>query len=1106
MNQKINLMCMLLLFTGVLQAQNLTIRGVVVDENDQPLVGASVTVKGTTQLAVVNVNGQYSLANVPANATLVAAFMGYRPSEAAVSGRAEINFKLQPDASVLEAAVITGFQQFDRANFTGSAVKVKMDDIKAEGVIDVSRMLEGRAAGVSVQNVSGTFGTAPKIRVRGVTSLYGENKPLWVVDGVIYEDVVNISNDQLSSGDPMTLLGSAVAGLNANDIESFDILKDAAATALYGARAMNGVIVITTKKGQEGKPVVRYSGNYSVQLKPRYDQYNIMNSADQMSILAELDRKGYLTTSILNNSNWGVYGKMFYELNNYDPISGTFGLENTPEAKRAFLERYAYANTDWFDILFRNSFVQEHSVNFTSGSQNSRTYASVSMYNDNGWTVADAVTRYTLNFRNDYTINKRVDVAVGATAFYRDQKSPGAQDRLTNTVAGQYERTFDVNPFSYALNTSRAMTLYDDEGNPEYFQRNYAPFNILDELEKNYMKLTQIEARLHGEATVKIVKNLKFTAIGAIRYNSAVREHMIEEGSNMAEAYRAAGNSTIRSNNRNLYSNPDTPNEESVVVLPYGGMYYRFDDNLLSYDVRGSFFYNAEFNVDHKVNAMLGMQARSADRQRNSLSGFGYQYNSGGIPYIDPLIIKKETEASRPYYTMQYTKDRGAAVYATVDYMYKNRYSVAATTRYEGSNQLGSRSSARWLPTWTISGKWNAHSEQFMQPYTWLDNLSLKASYGLVADIPPRLASTVAYFSPEITRRPLTSETESALSLESVANDELTWQKAYSTNIALDLAVLNSRITLTSEYWMRNGYDLISRINTSGIGGEVTKWANYADMKSHGIDISLGLNFIRTRDWSWRMNAIFGYATNEITRSEELLRIFDLVRETGGNRQGYPVSSLFSIKFEGLDEYSMPLFIDENGNLNNSVYIQSRDTDYVVYEGPVDPPYNGGINNTIRFKDFTLNLFFSYQFGNKIRLYPTFRSSYSDSDALPKEFFDRWTLPGDGDVTTVPGILDRYRYSLLGSSYPYNAYNYSEERVAKGDFIRLKSVSLTYTVPSKALSTLGIKGASITLSGHNLWMLYSDKKLKGQDPEFYMSGGVSQPLQQQITCSLNVTF
>jgi TonB-dependent SusC/RagA subfamily outer membrane receptor len=312
-----------------------------------------------------------------------------------------------PDAGTLQDVVVTGFQRIDKKKFTGAAVTLKAEDVKIEGVVDVSRMLEGRAAGVSVQNVSSTFGSAPKVRVRGATSINGENKPLWVVDGVVLEDIVNISNEQLSSGDPTTLLGSSVAGINSNDIETFDILKDAAATALYGARAMNGVVVITTKKGRAGKPTINYTGNYSTQLKPQYGEYNIMNSAQQMSVLAELERKGILQSDILSRADYGVYGKMFDLINTPD-ASGNFVLANTAEAKSAFLKKYATANTDWFDILFKHSLRQEHSLSISSGTERSQSFFSTSFYNDNGWTVADQVKRYTLNFRNNYNFSERL--------------------------------------------------------------------------------------------------------------------------------------------------------------------------------------------------------------------------------------------------------------------------------------------------------------------------------------------------------------------------------------------------------------------------------------------------------------------------------------------------------------------------------------------------------------------------------------------------------------------------------------------------------------------------------------------------------------------------
>src|SRR6201991_5293131 len=264
----------------------------VTDENGLALAGITIQVKGTPRKYVTNAAGELTINNVPENAVLIFSGVNVEGMEMKVNGKSDLVAHLKIRVAALEDAVVTGFQRIDRKKFTGAAVTVKADSIRIDGVNDISRMLEGRAAGVSIQNVSGTFGTAPKVPIRGATSISGDNKPLWVIDGVVLEDIVNISNDQLSSGDPNTLLGSAVAGLNPNDIESFDILKDAAATALYGARAMNEVVVITTKRGKAGRFSVNYTGNYSTQLKPDYNDFNIMNSAQQMSVLGELERKG----------------------------------------------------------------------------------------------------------------------------------------------------------------------------------------------------------------------------------------------------------------------------------------------------------------------------------------------------------------------------------------------------------------------------------------------------------------------------------------------------------------------------------------------------------------------------------------------------------------------------------------------------------------------------------------------------------------------------------------------------------------------------------------------------------------------------------------------
>ncbi|RBL90877.1 SusC/RagA family TonB-linked outer membrane protein [Chitinophaga flava] len=1080
------------------------IKGIVTSEKKEPLPGVTILVKGSGRGTTTNAKGEFEIKKVASDAILVFNFTGYKMEEVHSSefksGALTIILKEKPTR--LQEVVVTGFQSIDKSKFSGAATRLKGEDVKIDGITDVSRMLEGRVAGVAVQNVSGTFGTAPKVRVRGATSINGDNKPLWVVDGVVLEDVVNISNDQLSSGDPTTLLGSAVAGLNANDIESFDILKDAAATALYGARAMNGVVVITTRKGRAGKPVIAYSGNFSTQLKPTYKNFNIMNSGQQMSVLAELERKGILTSDILSRGDIGVFGKLYEQLDaNKD---GDFPLRNDPAAMKAFLLRYANANTDWFGLLFRNNFVQEHSLSISSGTDKSQSYFSTSFYSDNGWTLADKVNRYTLNYRNTYKFSDRLSAGFSALASVRQQKAPGALTRSSNPVEGQYDRDFDINPFSYSLNTSRTLTAYDENGHLEYFRRNFAPFNIINELRNNSLNLNMMDLRLQGDLGWKLTRNLRYEFTGAIRYVKSSREHQITEEANMANAYRAAGNATIARNNKFLYRNPDDPDAQPVIVLPAGGFYNRTEDQLMNFDFRNGLVYTDTFARKHNINLLVGQQVKYADRQSASNTGYGYQYDNGGTPFVDYRILKQTIESNFPYYNMGRDYDRFAAFYASGTYAFNNKYNLTATGRYDGSNRLGQSRKARWLPTWSVAGSWNIEQERFMQKAAWLNYLTLRASYGLTASMGPATNSNIVYQTIN-TRRPHLNEVESVISLSHLQNDDLTWEKLYTTNLGLDGGFFNNRVNFSLDLYTRKSFDLISIIKTSGIGGEMYKAANYADMTSKGLELLVGGDVVRKKDWGWKANVTFGYNTNKITNAKNIPAIFDLVVAEGGNREGYPVHSLFSLQYQGLSpKTGVPSFINQNGEVSPDVNLQDLKTGHLVYEGAVDPPITGGFSNTFRYKGLSLNIFFTYQWGNKIRLYPAFKTAYSDLDAMPKEFYDRWVMPGDQQTTRVPSILDAYEQTLIRGAYPYNNYNYSTERVAKGDFVRLKTVSLTYQLPSSLIRHIGFSNVAVSGAAINPWLIYADKKLQGQDPEFFNSGGVAQPIQKQFTLSIKV--
>ncbi|WP_281258253.1 SusC/RagA family TonB-linked outer membrane protein [Bacteroides cutis] len=1032
--------------------------------------------------------------------TLRVSYVGMQTLEVAIKPHLKITMKA--DNEVLEEVVVTGMQRMDKRLFTGAATKLSADNVKLDGIAEISRALEGRAAGVSVQNVSGTFGTAPKIRVRGATSIYGSSKPLWVVDGVIMEDVTEVGADDLSSGDAVTLISSAIAGLNADDIESFQILKDGSATSIYGARAMAGVIVVTTKKGKAGSNKINYTGEFSMRLKPSYRNFNIMNSQEQMDVYKTMASNGYLNFSdVYRASNSGVYGKLYHLTNDYS--NGGFALANTIEARNAYLQQAEYRNTDWFDILFNNSISQNHAISMSSGTDKASYYTSLSAMSDPGWTKQSSVQRYTANINALYNISRQLSLNLIGNTSYRKQKAPGTLSSSIDVVSGEVRRDFDINPYSYALNTSRAL-----DPN-EYYVRNYAPFNILHELENNNMELSVIDLKFQGELKWKPFKKVELSALGAYKHSSTTQSHSITDYSNQAWAYRAMDDATMRDANPWLYTDPDVVNSLPLSVLPVGGFYRETKYGMNSYDFRGTISYNDVFADDHVINLFGGMQVTATDRTKTWFNGVGMQYDMGMLPSYEYLYFKQGKEENTQYYTVEETHSREAAFFATGTYSYKGRYTVNGTVRYEGSNKLGKSRSSRWLPTWNVSGAWNMHEENFFEELKpALSNLTLRASYSLTADRgPANVTNSHVVIESYNPYRPFASVGESGLRISDLENSELTYEKKHELNLGIDLGFLDNRINLVVDWYKRNNYDLIGKINTMGVGGQISKYANVASMRSHGIEFTLSTRNIVTKDFKWNTDFIFSHAKNTVTELDSQSRVIDMISGAGFALQGYPVRSLFSMDFKGLNENGVPTFINEKGELTTSdINFQDRiNKDHLIYEGPTDPTITGSFGNMFTYKGFKLNAFITYSFGNVVRLDPVFSSKYSDLDAMPKEFKNRWTVTGDENRTNVPVIADRrMNQQDTNLKRAYNAYNYSTVRTAKGDFIRMKEISLSYDFPKTWISHLKLNTLSLKLQATNLFLIYSDDKLNGQDPEFFNTGGVAAPVPKQFTLTVRI--
>jgi TonB-linked SusC/RagA family outer membrane protein len=1111
------------------------VTGKIVDESGASLPGASVLIKGSARGTAADTDGSYTLAANPSD-VLVFSFVGFETQEITVGTQTTLNVTMR-GVTALDEVVVTGYGDVSKRSYTGAAQSIQMEDIHVKGVGDVSQMLQGRAAGVSIQNVSGTFGAGPKITIRGASSITGDGKPLWVIDGVVQEDLVNLSLADLVSGNTATIIGSSVAGLNPNDIESFEILKDASATALYGSRSLNGVIVIKTKRGRRAAPLtVSYSGEFTTRHTPTYANTDILDSKENFSILKELENKGRLDITTISQDRYsGVYGIMANQVNTYNSETGTFGVANNPWARNQFLQSYEQANTNWFKTLFKSSITQNHTISLSGGGDNSQFYSSIGLYKDPGWTIADNVDRLALNLRNTFYLPRKAQLAISLLGSYRQQLAPGSFNRSSDDVYGSLTRDFDINPYSYGLNTSRTLRPYDNNGDLEYYTFNWAPFNILNETRNNYTKVRVQDIKLQTDFQIPLFKDkVQYAFVGAVRYANSVSEHNITEDSNVAGAYRADGTTVIRNDNFFLWSDPDNPTRPPVVVLPEGGLYFRTENFLRNYYIRNSITFKETFNTRHEFDAFIGQEVRFVEREETQFEGYGLSYSGGLIPNTDPRIISKVLGETGSYFSLGSprepgdragtTSERTASFFSRFTYGFDGKYFLSFTGNLTASNTQGLRNGkVRWTPTYTFGAKWNVLEENFLQDYGWLTTLNLRGSYGLTA-IAGTATNTLAVFRSLMTQgRWRADDREPSIMLEDLRNNDLTYEKQYEANIGLDLGIMNNRINITADIYRRRGFDLFDNVRTSGLGGEDIKFINNANMTTRGVEVSIRTRNIVAGDFQWTSVINLSAFKQRVTKLESKATLLDAVDDTGASFIGYPRNSLFSIRFAGLTSNGLPSY--DIPQEDKTFDVDYQDTgislttpegqakgllSYLKYEGPTDANKAFSLQNTFQYKNWSFGFFITASGGNKVRLPALYGPiAFTDLTMYSRDFVNRWTLAGDENFTSVPVIPD----SRLVQEHTddeirraYNAYNFSDKRVADGAYVRLRTVNLSYMVPKAVLSRFYVKNMTINAMVQNPWLIYADDDLNGVDPEFYSSGGVAQPITRQYTLSLNLGF
>lgn len=1096
--------------------ERLQVQGEVRDEQGLPLIGVSVVIVESKAGVSTDSRGRYSL---PAQMGqhIRFSFIGMKTRTLPIN-KANINIQLHEDARQIDQVVVTGYQKVKSRVYTGAANLVKLQDIKLDGVGDVSRMLEGRVPGLSIQNISGSFGSAPRINIRGGASIVGNVQPLWVIDGAVYEDLVSLSLDQLASGDAVTLISSAVAGLNPSDIEDIQVLKDASATSVYGARALNGVIVVSTKSGKRNSPIrLNYNGEYSMRMRPSYDSYDLLNAQETMSIYLEMRDKGHfgLKESLYGRRS-GVFHQLYRDLGTIDPTTGTYKISNTIEGERNFLYHHERANTDWFKELFTLRPTMNHSLSLSGGSDKVATRVSLGFLHDGGWTLADRLSRLTAKLKTDFYLTSAFTASLSAQGNLRQQRAPGTIAQKKNVTLGSFERDFDINPFAYALGTSRTLRPRNETGELEYYRNNWAKFNILNEYEHNKMDIDVLDFKVQTDLSYKVSKALELKGLLSVRSATTSTEHRIGEASNVVQAFRANETPDVARENIYLFHDRDNPLLQPSIALSQGGIYNKTEIKLRSLLARLAADYNQTWG-QHDIKGFAFVELRSTDRSINPFQGYGVQYDRGNQVFTNPLIFRKLIEEGNPYFALTQRYERGITTSLSATYGYQSKYIANAVFNYEGSNTAGRNAHSQWLPTWNLGTKWNIDREAFIREREDISKLALRLSYGLTAKMNEQALNSNAIFENAILHRLNLSDRENALRIRHLENRDLNWEKMYELNLGLDAGFYNNHISASLDLYQRNAFDLIDLVRTSGVGGEYYKYANFGDMQTRGVELALHTKNIQTKDFTWNSSLTFSYMKQKITRLLNTPNTFDMVAGRGrGNIEGYPKGSLFSFNFQGLSQKGLPTF--DFGHYPIGTHSQALSTGadfldaqysktYLLYHGPIEPTIIGGLSNTLRYKSWDFSFFITAQAGNKIRLNPSYDPAFADLNVFSKDYADRWLREGDEyhtDVPTLPSVdlireLGRERLERA-----YNTYNYSQVKVADGGFIRLKHVALGYTFPPSLLKTLRLHSASLKLNITNPFLIYADPKLRGQDPEFYKSGGVALPTPRQYTLTLNL--
>ncbi|QEC45149.1 TonB-linked SusC/RagA family outer membrane protein [Pseudobacter ginsenosidimutans] len=1103
------------------------VSGRIIDANNQPLADVSIRIRGTRKGTTSGADGQFSL-EVNEGDVLDISAVGFQPiamrlngdlfrvvpvdrparnqqpgsaednSQLLRAGKQNVSIKLIRASAVLDEAVIyNGYQKIKQKYLTGSVTSLKMDSVMQPGLNTVDKMLEGRVPGLTFMQNSGQSGAAPKLRIRGTSTILGSREPLWVVDGIIRTNPIPIPADRINDPDFVNLLGNAISGLNPYDIDQIDVLKDATAAALYGVRAANGVIVITTKRGKPGPPTVNYNVTGTFTRRPRYSDRSIymMDSRERVDVSREMIEKQML----LRGSGIEAYEKAILDYYDGNIDYATF---------KQRVDRAETINTDWMGNTMRDVFASNHTLSVSGGTHSASYRASIGYNTEPGVIKKESNDRYTSSMNLLLNYKKfRADLIV--------QLNQGKR-RYTPQEIGL---------LNYAYGTSRAIPLYNEDGSLYYYSTvgsnfsntfyDFKTMNIINEMDHTGETVRTNEYIASANLSYEISKGIQFNSTLAYTGGNADHETWFEEKTEWAAKIRNPSYSPIQGTfqpRRNL--------------LPFGGELRQQTVRRQNYTINGRLDISKflDRQKKHQLTSAIGTELISNRNNSFDHISRGY-YPDRGQSFANIDLTTYTSFAT-------WLQQNGAGIirnelqnsirtFLTSTYIFNERYVITATTSQEYSNAFGSRSNEKFLPTWALSGRWNLQ-EDLLRKLSWVDFAALKFSYGTQGNMLPGQSPNAV-----IQKGTLDSYYEAfGSSIVSFSNPDLSWEKKLDYNGNIEFSILQGRISGSLGYFYSKTNNAFLEKKVSLMNGVRSYVVNGGTVENQGVEIDLHFKVINNKrtgnknGFLWRFDPQLGQVFNRLINNNLKSRnvLVDEAALTYANFlngsvpiNGKAVNTFYSYRFKTLDpSYGFPVFYGaENENaaaLLTKYNKMTKDQVYnavMVESGRREPVLQGGISNSFVYRNWSLSFTLTYSLGNKVRLlqiasgnYGTFRPSSQQN--IRKEFVNRWRYPGDEQFTNIPAINGAssnnqpYQYGWWGSGLPvrlntifatdyYQMYDFSDLRVVKGDYLKLQYLSLSYMLPREICSQWHIKGATVQLTGSNLFTI-ANKALHGQDP------------------------